>query len=350
MKMFKFILFVAIASVVACNIGADLANRVRAAAPPAQPSLGSFVQRMVTYTYSDALHIDRSQIDGHINTQKTFVMGTGQLSGRLLRRSGGGGRSRGRSSSSRSRSFRRTVHRPMVRPVIRVHGGSTRYFVPAPRFNADAFNGARTTFKPFQDLTNLKFGTNYHKIHHENQIRIPGDTWAKVTAVVASRDGSTISYKVGYGWTIGKGVQLYSTTTVRKCKRVFFFKRCWNENIRVPRGLHPGEFQLVLQGLENTLYNQVANKVASGRLLRRAGKTSTAVQTSEVYQSIQGVEISQLFDAIDSLVGQEVQLDKQSVLKGEQVKVTTNDGREHTIKTVQESENMREVQVWTKAA
>ena len=72
--------------------------------------------------------------------------------------------------------------------------------------------------------------------------------------MVASRDGSTISYKTGYGWTIGKGLQLMSTTRVEKCRRIFFFKSCWHENINVPRGLRPEEFQTVLQGLENTLY------------------------------------------------------------------------------------------------
>ena len=222
-------------------------------------------------------------------------------------------------------------------------------FMALMRMAADPFGGARTTFKPYQDLSNIKFGVNYHKIHHENQIRIPGDVWAKLTAVIATREGSTVNYKVGYGWTIGKGQQLYSTSTIRKCKRVFFFKKCWNEKIKVPRGLFPHEFTVALQGLENTLFYQVANKVASGRLLRRVGKSHTAVQSSEVYQSIQGVDLSQLFDAIYSLMGQEVQLDKQSVLKGDPVTVATSDGREHTIKTVQEEENKREVQVWTKA-
>lgn len=268
---------------VSSNIGADLSNRVRAAAPQHQPTLGNFISGINTQVWTDQATIQTSQVDSFVNTARHYGVG-----------------------------------------------------------------GRGFDFRPFGDLTNLKFGTNYHKIHQENSINIPGFCFTKATAVIGHRSGSTITYKAGYGVTVGNGVQQFAVTKVHKCKKRFFRKKCWWEDVRVPRGLHPDEFRTVLQGLENTLYNAIAARVAGRRLLRQV--TDQSVQSEQIhdmFQSIGGVQESQLFDAIYSLVGEQVAVEKSAVLRGEEVAVTTSNGQKHLIKVSSGADSSVEVKVWT---
>lgn len=265
------------------NIGADLSNRVRAAAPPSQPSLGSFVNGINTQVWTDQANIQPSQIDQFINTVRNYNVG-----------------------------------------------------------------GRGFEFRPFADLSSLRFGTSYHKIHQENSINVPGLSFSKATAIIGQRSGTTISYKAGYGVTVGNGIQQFSVTQVEKCKKRFFKKRCWKEDVRIPRGLFPHEFTVVLQGLENTLYSAIAGRVAGRRLLAQVADNSVQAQKiHDVYQSIEGVQEDQLFDAISSLVGEEISVDKNALLRGEEVAVTTSNGQSHTVQVLPSSESSVEIKVWT---
>ena len=268
---------------VSSNIGADLSNRVRKAAPQPLPTLGKYITGLNTQVWTDQATIQTSQVDSFANTARHYSVG-----------------------------------------------------------------GRGFDFRPFGDLTNLRFGTNYHKIHQENSIHIPGFCFTKATAVIGHRSGSTITYKAGYGVTVGNAVQQFTVTKVRKCKKKFFRKKCWDEDVRTPRGLHPNDFRDVLQGLENTLYNAIAARVAGRRLLRQV--TDQSVQSEQIhdmYQSIEGVQESQLFDAIYSLIGEEIAVEKSAVLRGDEVAVTTSNGQKHLIKVSAGAESSVEVKVWT---
>jgi len=174
----------------------------------------------------------------------------------------------------------------------------------AIRAAIDAVNRMhQTTFSPFQDLANLKFGTSYHKIHIEKSIKSPGFSYLKAMATIASRTGSQINYKVGYGWITGNGIQLYSTTTVRKCRKIFWVKKCKNVKVNIPRGLHPNEFQLVVGGLENRLFNEIAAKVGNGRRLALTEVQDASMGTATTYQSVKGVQKADLEEALQTLTG-----------------------------------------------
>ena len=78
--------------------------------------------------------------------------------------------------------------------------------------------------------------------------------------------------------------------------------------------------------------------------------TDQSVQSEQIhdmYQSIEGVQESQLFDAIYSLIGEEIAVEKSAVLRGDEVAVTTSNGQKHLIKVSAGAESSVEVKVWT---
>jgi hypothetical protein len=253
-----------------CGLGSDLGVRLRAAAPQSTPQLGNFMHQLKSFSFVDTISIQRDQVAQYEGIKKTFNLETG-LAGRLLRK-------------------RKLTHaqaiaavQAAVNTVFRMH--------------------QKITFSPFQDLANLKFGTSYHKIHIEKSIKSPGVSHLKAMATIASRTGSQINYKVGYGWIVGNGVQLYSTTTVRKCRKIFWVKKCKNVQVSIPRGLHPNEFQLVVGGLENRLFNEIAAKVGNGRRLAITEVQDASMGTATTYQSVKGVQKADLEEALQTLTG-----------------------------------------------
>jgi len=252
-----------------CGLGSDLGVRLRAAAPQSTPQLGHYMNQLKSFSFVDTISIQRDQVSQYEGIKKNFNMITG-LAGRLLRR------------RKASKAQVQAAIRAAIDAVNRMH---------------------QTTFSPFQDLANLKFGTSYHKIHIEKSIKSPGFSYLKAMATIASRTGSQINYKVGYGWITGNGIQLYSTTTVRKCRKIFWVKKCKNVRVNIPRGLHPHEFQLVVGGLENRLFNEIAAKVGNGRRLAITEVQDASMGTATTYQSVKGVQKADLEEALQTLTG-----------------------------------------------
>ena len=270
-----FLTIVLSLSVVKSNIGADLSNRVRQISPPHQPTLGSFVQGIQTQVWSEQADIQVGQIDSFINADRNQNVG-----------------------------------------------------------------GRNFNFRPFSDLSHLRFGNTYHMIHHENSINSPGFCFTKATAVIGSKNQNNIAYKVGYGVTTGNGIQLRQVVKVEICNKKFFTKRCWFEEYSAPKSLLPHEFTIVLQGLENNLYNAIADRVASRRLLSQDVASPSSSQRLEgTFQLIQGVEPAQLVAAVNSLVGEEVQIDSEALLQGKQIRVDTASGLVHSISAVSQADS-----------
>ncbi len=125
------------------------------------------------------------------------------------------------------------------------------------------YKGAHS-FTPFSDLGNLRFGTSYTKLHTEHTVNIPGDCFSKVKGSSGTRAGTAITLRVGFGVSIGTGVPLYTTTKVKKCKKRLFRKqKCWFEDVQIPRGVTPVELQSVAQGLDNRVHMAISSAVLS---------------------------------------------------------------------------------------
>ena len=271
-----------LAAYCSCNIGVDLSNRIRASAPPAQGSLGSFIHGIHPLAYSEQCTIQTSQIDSYKGI--------------------------GRDHSAGGHNFH---------------------------------------FKPFGDIVNLKFGLTYHKIHHQHKVNIPGFSYVKSTASIGTRSGFTVSFKTGYGMAVGTGVQLFSVKSVRKCRRRFFWKKCWNENIRVPRGVNQNELQVAIKGMEHILYHNIANKVSSGRLLRlESDEVSREGHPKyNIIQIIQGVEEKEFSDAISSLIGEPVSLTLSSFVGSQKKEYKSIDGVQHEINVQKMPKNKLTIEI-----
>ena len=56
------------------------------------------------------------------------------------------------------------------------------------------------------------------------------------------------------GKTTGQLITQYITVSLRKCKRRWFRKKCWNENVKKPRGMKANELDIVKKALEYKFY------------------------------------------------------------------------------------------------
>lgn len=312
------ILLLFLASAVLGSLGSDLRSKLVAAAPKAQPSLGQFVQYIRTFAFSDRLDITTNQVSRHVGVAKSFNLFDGSpITGRRLL------------------------------PFIDPNAATNPFFGQLWLKMQGVY---RIAFTQFKDLSNLKFGAMYHKIHTEKSIAAPGNTYFKSTAVIAKKTDDQIAYRTAYGWTGGNGIQQNTVTTQRECKSYFFFKKCKDLQVVIPRGLLPHEFQLVTEGLENLLYTALANKVSSTRLLRLSNLGAGEKKTFDVFQSLVGVEKSQLLQAISSLIEDSAaigQKEMESLLGGEEVVVQTTGGSQHTVKILSETDVSFDVKVWT---
>ena|SRR3990167_1814338 len=115
------------------------------------------------------------------------------------------------------------------------------------------------TVHPWKGVEALKFGSSYSQLFFDKTLNFPGATWVRATGIVGIRQGTTITTKVAYGWAAGNGHQLQTTTTVRKCKKKLFRKKCWDEKINIPRGVSPQEAQAVSDGMYHLMFNKVAD-------------------------------------------------------------------------------------------
>ena len=260
------------------NVGVELAHQIRAAAPPEQPHLGSFVNGIVDYMWVDHIAIQSSQINDFVG-------------------------------------------------IARDHHAAGRNF----------------HFTPFVDLPNLRFGTTYHKIHLIHHINVPGFNFVQATAVKGTRIDGVIHYKAVYGMIVANGVQLFNVESVRKCKKRFLGRKCWHENVNVPRGVHPHEFNIVVQGLERILFVHLAHKSEAGRLLRETESIQDfnlpAEMTPTELQVLGGVEESDFKEALSSLLGEEVDMRESSIRLGEALNYRTKSGNDHVVLVEKDGSN-----------
>ena len=284
MNKVAFLAFVLVLQGCLCVSDIELSNKLRAAAPPAISSLESFVSGPVTGGWKESVAILDSAIDKYEN---------------LVRR--------------------------------------------------NQVNGKEFDFRPFMDARSVRFGARYYNIREEESIHLPGLTFLKVTAIIAVKSSNAYFYTSAFGAVVGNGIQQYNIEKVEKCHKKFFKKVCSWEDSKVPRGVFPNELNTLRQGLQNILYNKLSRTVLgqSRRLQMTEKLLRPSQRRADSYQSIEGVDLSQLFDAINSLVGQELPLERSELLRGDEVAVITSDGRKHTVQVVPESDSSVEVKVWT---
>ena|SRR3990167_760972 len=307
-----------------------ISDKFRRTAPPAYGALGEYVTGLRTFAFVQEASFPRSQIDQYLHTSRTFSIGQG--TGRLLRFR------RTFRRASPARVFRpvvrrvHVVHRPVVRHVRVAHRPVLRFpivvrgrFVPQRRVVVAApvcpFGGASIAFKPWNGIAALKFGTSYSNVALDSALHFPGTTWVKASGIVAVRQGDTIHTKVGFGWTVGSGRQLHTKTKVRKCKRRFFRKKCWDEWITIPRGVNANELHSVSDGMNHLLFNKIAD-VAGGRLLRMRYRPNRHNQQPEFEANkhvVTGVHKKHIIPALEAMNGKKINFRLQDLLSGKEL-------------------------------
>lgn len=314
-------------------------DKFRRAAPAAFGALGNYVTGLRAYGFHEEATFERSQIDQYLAVRKTFTLSSGV--GRLLRFRRAFRPAVRVVARPAARHFivRRpaVVHRPIVRhaPVfgrLFAHRVVRRHVVAAP---VDPFGGAAVTFQPWHGITALKFGTSYSNIALDSALHFPGTSWVKATGIVAVRNGNTISAKVAYGWAAGSGKQLTTQTKVRKCKKRWFRKKCWDEWITIPRGVDANELRTVSDGMNHILFNKIAD-VAGGRLLRMRYKPfgPNKVVPEINKHTLTGVKGNNLLDAIQALSGKRLRDHKNAILSGHKISFEG-----HTVQAVPENKS-----------
>lgn len=188
-------------------------------------------------------------------------------------------------------------------------------------------------FKPFEGLKDLKFGKEYKRVLVEQSIKSPGLSWGKVTAMEGTRTGPQIQYVSGYGWSWGNAVQLYNINSVRKCKRILFWKKCRNENIKIPRGLHPNEIHEVEKALHNPILEQLRNRLSSGRILKTIRSTQALNMPAGMnqVQVLTAVKFHHVTSALKGMIGSHVTLPRYLVAKEAALTVIDEFGRKHLV-------------------
>ena len=134
------------------------------------------------------------------------------------------------------------------------------------------------------------------------------------------------------------------------------FKKCWNETINVPRSALPHELDSVRNGLGNKIFSAVAQVAQSGRLLRMIrkdkrdpfnGRRQTFNQMTQQRQVLEGVNKSVTIEAIHSMIGQRVAIDKERLFSGKAVRVECPITGIHRVRAIATSESEYTITVET---
>lgn len=309
-----------------CRLGGSLAQSLRNAAPPGQPSLGHYLTGINSFSFNEEINIAKSEIPNFVGITKTLNINTGG------------------------------APQPPAQVQRRVRIGRRWRVITVPV--ANPYAGTNLVFRPFADVENLRWGTRHQKIHLDHSIHVPGISYFKVLASVGERSGNAITYRAGYGWSYGTAQQLYNTVSVRKCRRRLFSKKCWNENVRIPRGVFPHELDLVGKGLENLVFNKIAEQ--AGRTLQQTEEKKKLPLPSNdkidpkkdaVYQKLDGVAFKDIIPAIRSLVKSgRLRFSKRILTPGVRSKIVDGQGNAHELLITREGKEKKTftIEIWTK--
>src|SRR3990167_7215284 len=115
------------------------------------------------------------------------------------------------------------------------------------------------TLRPFRGGEAMAYSHDFTEIYLDKKIELPGNTWVSANGIIAKRQGETVTVKVGYGWVAGNGKQQEKSVVVQKCKKTVGRTKCWDEIVKVPKGVEPKEAEAIAYGMYHSLFNRVAN-------------------------------------------------------------------------------------------
>ena len=105
---------------------------------------------------------------------------------------------------------------------------------------------------PFDRFRALQFGSSskIQALQFSNQIG--GNAQGRIisNAIMGVRNGDSIELVSAYGVAMVTPKPQFNTQTVRKCKKVLFWKKCHDETIRIPRGFTHSELEAVVKEAE----------------------------------------------------------------------------------------------------
>ena len=108
-------------------------------------------------------------------------------------------------------------------------------------------------FYPYRRIKPLKFGTNT-KVQSLTFTNSINSVTASVTAsgLYAIRNGNHIQLRQASGTASSNVNKQYTTQNIRKCRTILFWTNCWNEVLRIERGLQHWELELITTKLQRS--------------------------------------------------------------------------------------------------
>ena len=284
-----------------CSVRSSLGNRMGGYIKAPGPNVKALIGPISTYIHEHTLKLKSSDIDAHASNVVTYNM----LNGAHM------------STARGLRRRRRTCRRATVK--------ASKPITVTP-----------IAFKPFEGLKELKFGKNYQRVLVEQDIRTPGQSMGKVTAMEGVRVGTDIDYTAALGWSYGTTNQLYNQVKYQSCKKILFWKKCSTKTKNVPRGFRPDEVQDVEKALHNPILTLLRNKLSDGRLLKvvkstKAWKLPEGMNQVNQVQLLKSVSIEDTEAAIQSMTGSSVALSRELLMNELSFRIEDENGRTHAV-------------------
>lgn len=191
------------------------------------------------------------------------------------------------------------------------------------------------TFTPYEGLTSLKFGTNYQRIHIEQNVKNEGVSIGKITAMEGKRVGTNVQYVAGYGWSYGTMKPQFTHHRYRKCRRILFWNKCSWATTSVKRGLQFSEIQQITDLLHNNVYRTVSQKMGAARMLNMgtsaSNKNMQLDQNVRAIQTLTKVPVADVFPAVASMLNGRSLFSKESLVTGRKLSLDDGFGSKHTV-------------------
>jgi len=145
------------------------------------------------------------------------------------------------------RSARRHALDNIAQGAIGGQAAVVAHIVMATGANAGGPGAGILSYHPYKDCTSLAFASSVEGLKMDKVINT-NNGLVKLYAHMGIADGGKASVRSAFGYTFIVLKQQFTQQTVRKCKRKFFRKKCWNEILNHPRGFNHDEINVITQG------------------------------------------------------------------------------------------------------
>lgn len=122
--------------------------------------------------------------------------------------------------------------------------------------------------RPFERLRGLKWGANskYSALSFFNHINSGAGGAIVSNAILGIRSGDSVQLISAFGMTGVYPIQQYTVQREMRCNYYVFFRSCWDEDIRYPRGFYQHELDAVITESERLAAISMRQSLGLGTL------------------------------------------------------------------------------------